>query len=116
MMFWTKPLLWILVATSLLGAVLTVQGCASSTDPRMQAAVDDKPFYAWFTGLVDQIKADPSYKRIPLDTSEQKNEFMKWMRDTYHHKISKPEFMQRVESRYPGHQYETNFIIQRLPD
>jgi hypothetical protein len=112
----TKSLLCILVAVSSLGAALAIQGCASSVDPRMQAAVDDKSFDAWFTGLVDQIKADPQYKRIPLDTSEQRNEFMQWLHDAYRRKISKPEFVQRVDSRYPGHQHETTFIVQRLPD
>jgi hypothetical protein len=102
-------------ATSLVGG-MAVQGCAAPADPRMQAAVDDKPFYARFTGLLDQVKADPQYKRIPLDTSEQTNEFMQWLHDAYRRKISKSEFVQRIGSRYPGHQYEANFISQRLPD
>jgi hypothetical protein len=92
-----------------------VQGCASP-DPRMQAAVTDQPFHTWLLGLTDQIKADPDYKRIPLDTSDQTSEFTQWLHDAYRHKITKTQFAQLVQSRYPGHQYETDFIIKRLPD
>jgi hypothetical protein len=110
-----KSLLCILVAVSSLGAGLAVQGCASSADPRVQAAVEDKPFYAWFTGLSEQIKADPHYKRMPINTSERENEFMQWLHDAYRQKISKQEFVGRLDNRYPGHRYETNFIAARLP-
>jgi hypothetical protein len=63
----------------------------------------------------DGLIAMEPYNRIPLDTSERTNEFMQWLHDAYRQKISKPEFVQRVESHYPGHRYETNFIAQRLP-
>lgn len=93
-----------------------VQGCSSaSQDPRVVSAVADKPFYAWFNQLISQIKDDPGYKRLPIDTEAQSNDFLVLLHDTYRHTISKQEFAQRVNSQYPGHQYETDFIVSRLP-
>ncbi|MBV7483874.1 hypothetical protein [Bordetella sp. BOR01] len=101
--------------TALVLALPLVQGCASSQDPRVEAAVADEPFYDWFNKLVSQIEADPKYKRIPIDTKPESNEFLVLLHDTYRHKITKQEFVQRVNTQYPGHDYETSFIVSRLP-
>jgi hypothetical protein len=103
---------------ALLACVLVVpviQGCATNTDPRVAAAVDDKPFYTWFNGLVDQIKADPNYKRMPIDTEAEANQFMVELHDAYRHRISKKDFAALQNSRYPNHQNEVSFIVSRLP-
>lgn len=102
----------------LLGFALSVpfiQGCTTAQDPGVSAAVEDKQFYSWFNNLTDQIKADPKYKRIPIDTKAQSNEFLVWLHDAYRKKITKHEFTQRVNSTYPNHEYETSFIVSRLP-
>lgn len=112
-MQWVTRIVLVCAAISMSAGL--VQGCASP-DSRMQAAVDDQPFHTWFLGLVDQIKADPRYNRIPLDTSDRTGEFMQWLHDAYRHKITKAQFAQLVQARYPGHQYETDFIVKRLPD
>ncbi|MEW5561940.1 hypothetical protein AB1287_17105 [Enterobacter asburiae] len=91
------------------------QGCATNQDPRVEAAVADKPFYDWFNNLISQIKADPSYKRLPIDSKAQSNDFLALLHTAWQHKISKREFTQRVNSQYPGHEYETSFIVARLP-
>lgn len=102
----------------LVSAVLVlpvVQGCATERNPRIAAAVDDQPFQAWLNGLVSQIEANPQYKRLPLDTTESRETFLVLLHDTYHHRVSKEEFSRRVNSQYPGHQYETSFLVSRLP-
>jgi len=108
-----KAGLAVLTALVLGGPLL--QGCASTADPRLSAAVDDKPFYAWFNNLTSQVQADSKYKRIPLDTPEQSSEFMGWLHDAYRHRITKQEFAERVRNRYPNHEYETSFIMSRMP-
>ncbi|MDH1321653.1 hypothetical protein N5C39_25320 [Enterobacter bugandensis] len=95
-------------------SILMLQGCVYQ-DPRVDAAVEDKPFYSWFNKLVSQIEKDPIYKRIPIDTTTQSNEFLVLLHDTYRHRVTKEEFSQRINTQYPDHQYETAFIVARLP-
>lgn len=102
----------------LIAAFLTLplaQGCAAKQDPRITAAVEDKSFQDWFDQLIGQIKANPQYKRIPIETEAQQNEFLALLHDAYRHRISKQEFAQRVNSQYPNHQSETSFIVSKLP-
>lgn len=104
------------VAAALALGMPLMHGCAaSSSDPRVVAAVEDKPFYDWFNKLTSQVETDPKYKRIPIDTEAQQNEFLVWLHDAYRHRISKQEFASRVNAQYPNHDYETSFIVSRLP-
>jgi len=96
-------------------AVPAIQGCATNTDPRVEAAVEDKPFSAWFDSLVEQIKADPSYKRMPIDTEAEANQFLVSLHDAYRHRIAKQDFATLLNSRYPNHRNEVAFIVSRLP-
>lgn len=91
------------------------QGCATNQAPRIAAAVEDKPFQDWLDQLISQIKGSPHYKRIPIDTAEQQNEFLVLLHDAYRHRISKQDFAQRVNNQYPDHQSETSLIVSRLP-
>jgi len=104
------------IAIGLALSVPLIQGCAStSNDTRATAAVEDKQFNAWFDNLVNQIKADPKYKRMPLDTKVQQNEFLVWLHDAYRKKTSKQALTQKINSAYPGHAYEASFIASKLP-
>lgn len=94
--------------------ILVLQGCVNQ-DSRVVAAVEDKPFYSWFNKLVSQIEKDPTYKRIPIDTTAQSNEFFVLLHDTYRHRVTKEEFSHRINTQYPNHQYETAFIVARFP-
>ncbi len=81
----------------------------------MVAVGMDKPFQDWLDTLVNQIKADPKYKRIPLDTSAQQEEFTVWLHNAYRKRVTKQEFASWVNGKYPGYQYEVGFITARLP-
>ncbi|HEY9321719.1 membrane-bound lytic murein transglycosylase B [Achromobacter deleyi] len=96
-------------------AMPAIQGCATNTDPRVAAAVDDQPFNAWLNNLVDRIKAEPNYKRIPIDTKAEEDQFLVWLHDAYHHRITRQDFAAHVNGRYPNHQNEVAFIVSRLP-
>ncbi|MDR3430205.1 hypothetical protein [Silvimonas sp.] len=109
-----KFLLGVMIALSV-GGVLLTQGCASVNDPRAVSAHNDPAFFAWYMQLASDIQTDRQYRKIPLNTDEQANEFVQWLHDTYDHRMSVTDFSSRVSSRYPGHQYEIAFITQRLP-
>ena len=105
------------VVTAFALTIPLLQGCATSSqdDPRVVAAGMDKPFNNWLDTLVTQIKADPKYKRLPLDTEAQQQEFTVWLHNAYHHRVTKEEFSAWVNGQYPNHQYEVSFIVSRLP-
>ena len=108
-----KSLNALLLAIALTGSAM-VGGCAAP-DSRAQAAQQDKEFYAWYLQLAAAIKADPQYKRIPLDSPDQANEFVDWLHAAYRNQISADELSRKINQRYPGHQYEAGFIRQHLP-
>lgn len=105
------------VVTAFALTIPLLQGCATSSpsDPRVVAAETDKPFNSWLNTLLTQVKADPKYRRLPLDTEAQEEEFMVWLHNAYHHRVTKEEFSAWVNSQYPNHQYEVSFIVSRLP-
>ena len=93
-----------------------IQGCATQSDEsRVMAAVEDKQFSAWFDNLTSQIKANPTYKRIPVETQAQQNEFLGWLHAAYRKQITKNELTHRINSKYPNHESEAAFIASKLP-
>lgn len=96
-------------------AMPAMQGCATSSNPRVTAAVEDEPFYAWFNRLLDQVKADPNYKRMPIDTKADEEQFLIWLHDTYRHRMTKQEFAELANGRYPNHRNEVAFIVSKFP-
>lgn len=93
-----------------------IQGCASTQhDPRASAAVEDRQFNAWFDHLLNQVKADPKYQRMPIDTQAQQDEFLVWLHEAYRKQISKVELTRRINGAYPDHEYEAAFIASKLP-
>ena len=99
------------------GSPVGLAGCADSAGsrPTTQAVEQDREFMAWYRQLTQDSLADPHYKRLPLDTTAQTDEFAAWLHAAYRHTISAREFGQRVERRYPGYYYEIGFITERLP-
>lgn len=96
-------------------ALPAMQGCATNANPRVTAAVEDEPFYAWFNRLLDQVKADPNYKRMPIDTKADEEQFLIWLHDTYRHRMTKQEFADLANGRYPNHHNEVAFIVSKFP-
>lgn len=70
----------------------------------------------WITvTLVDKVKANPRYKRIPIDTQAAADEFRDWMRALWLQRISPDEFKRMIAQKYPGHDYEADFIVANMP-
>ncbi|HLR77451.1 MAG TPA: hypothetical protein VK062_00220 [Burkholderiaceae bacterium] len=88
-----------------------------SSGGNLSNAIQDKPFYHWFTkDLAKQVKADSKYNRIPLKTKAQADQFVGWLHALYRDKSTPEQFRKRVLKAYPGHEYEVDFIISCLPD
>ena len=110
-----------LIAAGLLLGLLGLPAGATAPvpQPANQAATAPtgaQSFNEWVTTtLVDKVKADPHYKRIPLDTQPAAEEFKGWMEALWLQRITPDEFKRDVERKYPGHDYEADFIIAALP-
>ncbi|WP_175170269.1 hypothetical protein [Achromobacter kerstersii] len=107
----------ITLAASVALSMTLLQGCAADSrkEQKFVAMEQDKSFVAWRDRLISDIKADPTYKRVPLDSEAQTDEFLLWLYDAYHHRVSKQEFSSWMNGQYPGHQHEVAFITAKIP-
>ena len=103
-------------AAGLFGAAAYAGNDSSYAAAEMTKASQDKPFYQWLTvDLINMIKANPSYSRLPLDSQAQTDEFTGWLHALYRQRITADQFKQTVLAKYPGHEHEVNFIVSSLP-
>lgn len=113
-----------IVAASFLCVLIT--GCVAASTPAASVtqasahdiaqANQDTAFQHWMQDdLFERVKANKEYRRLPLDTPAQAEEFMVWLHALYRQRISPEEFAQRVQYSYPGHDAEVNFILSCLP-
>ena len=74
----------------LIGSPVGLTGCTDSagSHPSPQAVAQDREFTAWYRQLTQDSLADPHYRRLPLDTTAQTDEFAAWLHAAYRHKIS----------------------------
>ncbi len=78
------------------------------------SVTSDQAFLDWFSGLGKAIEGNKKYKRIPLDTDAQANEFVVKLHNLYRGKIKDVDFFVWVDMTYPGHDYEQIFIVDYL--
>ncbi|HMN76853.1 MAG TPA: hypothetical protein PKC97_12355 [Burkholderiaceae bacterium] len=108
---------------ALLCAMLACSVCAAqpavpydSTAAEARSAAHDDVFNHWVAGdLAERVKADPRYRRIPLDTGAAVQQFTGWLHALYRQRMTPQEFRTTVLKMYPGHEYEVDFIILALP-
>jgi hypothetical protein len=102
----------IIAVILLMLALSGVTACASNP---LGDTVNDKPFINWYMGMADQVKANPNYHKIPLDTDAKAHEFIEWLHAIYRQQITPQQFEQKVAEKYPGHEFEARFVVQCLP-
>lgn len=112
-LYFQRASLKVLAALAL--SISFLYGCATTNDPQVIAAVQDKQFLSWLDDLTSQAKANPKYDRMPINTKAQEDQFLVWLHDAYRERISKHDLMRNINSTYPNHEYETSFIVSRLP-
>lgn len=94
----------------------TARSADAAAAPSYRLAARAQSFDDWVTvTLADKVKADPKYRRIPLDTKPAAEEFGAWMLELWSQQITADEFKRRVDRKYPGHEYEVYFIIANMP-
>jgi hypothetical protein len=99
----------------LIWLTLALFGVAACASVPLGDTVNDKPFVSWYTGMAQQVKANPDYHKIPLDTDAKAHAFIQWLHALYRQQITAAQFEQNVANAYPGHDYEARYIVQCLP-
>jgi hypothetical protein len=67
-------------------------------------------FHSVMTAVAQSTKKDPNYKRLSLDTPEQKIWFKNLMYRLWDRQITRAEFIAEGTSVYPHHKYEFTYI------
>lgn len=84
-------------------AAVTVLGAGLLTAPAFANVGFDNRMAA----VVQQVGADPNYKRIPLATSADRAWFSELAENLYTNKITKEQFVAEGVQRFPG--YDASF-------
>ena len=75
-----------------------------------------KAFEKWFNETLEAVKNNPHYKRIPLDKKPDQEWFLNQLFMTWDKKISKEEFVQNVEKKFPGYRTSAEFLTKHMPN
>ncbi|NKC14696.1 MAG: hypothetical protein GKR94_21670 [Gammaproteobacteria bacterium] len=99
--------LLLISATSL---ILALQGCAG------HPAFNDEGYLQYTKSIYEKIKNNPNYRRIPLDTDQQVDDFTTLEYKAYKKEISKEEFIRELERQYPGYSESIKWNADQLPE
>jgi hypothetical protein len=89
-------------AASLAAAAALAAGLMTSTAALASA------FDVRMSALIEHVKADPNYKRIPLETTDDRRWFSQKSKALYDKRITKEEFVAEGNKNFPG--YEASFV------
>ena len=88
-------------ATAIVTAAVLAAGLMTATSS-MASAFDNK-----MASVIAHVKADPSYKSIPLNTPADREWFFNECEALYKNKITKEQYMADGAKQFPG--YEASF-------
>ena len=83
-------------------SVLAVGLMASSVSMAASTRFDNR-----MSELLAHVQADPNYKRIPLDTTADRQWFYDQTEALYRNKLTKDQYVSQGTQRFPG--YEASF-------
>lgn len=74
-----------------------------------------KAFNEWAFSVIDDAKADSSYKVIPLDSRADQRWFMETMFKVWEREITKEEFIKMGIEKFPNNRESFEFVANRVP-
>lgn len=96
--------------------VLMLTSCANGElAEQSNKYLSDPEYSQWMNATVEKIKKTPSYRRIPIDTFEQQTDYIALSYQAYKQKISKQEFADTMNQKYPGYTDSVQWIVEQLP-
>lgn len=98
-----------------LAVALTVTILFMDATNDVEESDEVKAFNKWAISVIDDAKADSSYKRIPLDSRADQRWFMETMFKAWEKKITKEEFIKIGVEKFPDNRESFQFVADRLP-
>jgi len=93
-------------------AIVTASALAAGLLSATAAMAGSDVFDRKMSSVIGQIKADPSYRKIPLDTAADRQWFYDESAALFEKKITKSQYVDEGNKKFPG--YEASF--QKLGD
>ena len=62
------------------------------------------------SALIAQVKSDPDYKRLPLDSTADRQWFIETTEKLFSHTMTKDQFVANGAQRFPGYEASLNTI------
>ena len=88
-------------------AALTTVAVLSAGLMTATASMAGSAFDARMASVIDHVQADPGYKKIPLNTSADRQWFFDESQALYEKKISKEKYLADGSKQFPG--YDASF-------
>ena len=92
-------------AAANLAAVAALAAGLLTSNVAMAAAFDVR-----MSALIEHIKTDPNYKRIPLETVEDRRWFSQKSKAVYDKRITKEEFVAEGAKNFPGYEASLAYV------
>ncbi|WP_156897146.1 hypothetical protein [Ferrimonas kyonanensis] len=97
-----------ILLSMLIASCILLQGCSA------HPAFDDSGYTQRLDAVVDSIKNNPSYKRVPIDTDEQVEQFTELTYQLYKKQISNDQFVQQMLLEYPDYQTSIRWLATQF--
>ena len=92
--------------------------CANSMSKQLMELGASPEKISAFTDQLKSLKStiseNPDYKKIPLDTEEDKNWFTTLAYQYWNDEIGLSEFVSQGVARFPGYEESFNFVAEKL--
>jgi len=98
-----------------LAVALTVTVLFIDATNDVEESDEVKAFNNWAISVIDDAKADSSYKKIPLDSRADQRWFMETMFKAWNKEITKEEFIKIGVEKFPNNKGSFQFVADRLP-
>lgn len=76
----------------------------------------DSDYLSWLKEVSQEIEKNPDYKRIPIDTKDQQEDYLKLAHKAFNKEISTADFISEMSDRYPEHLSSIVWLSEQLPD
>ena len=104
-----------------IASILLATGCASTIAPPDGILHTDNPdtlaaYKAQMEHVVSVVDGTPDYKRIPLDTEEQRGWFAELTFKYWDGQITREEFIKKSAARFPDYLASIELVADALKD
>ena len=101
-------------AQRVVATLATVAALAAGIAIAPSALAGSAAFDARLSSVIKQVKADPGYKKIPIDTTADREWFADESEALFKKKITKEQYVADGSSHFPGYEASFNELADLL--